>query len=304
MKRGRARARIPRQIDGAFTLDVTIDDQRLTTSFERALPSEDGAFSGSGAEVVVTFDCDDGMDDDRVAARGADFLIRAANIVLQAVAFEGGNKKRVEQLTPGQFESRAVDVEEGADWRALELPVPERAGPIRLKTTADLAVVQAGLDAWIGEFGDCGRLWRDVLVSFYEARYAEVLMFARACVELAWNLALRRAFAAIDAGTFVGNQSIARALRKQASDDRMGLGDRLLTHAPAYFGFSFAEEFDAAEWGRFISFLNRRNDVAHGAATVTIDEAWLAMGSARLETDKILELAASFPAMLTSRSDV
>ena len=155
--------------------------------------------------------------------------------------------------------------------------------------------MQAHLDVWIAEFDACGGLWRDVLVSFYEARYAEVLPFARALVELAWNLALKRAFAGVAAGTFNGDQSIARALRKQASDDRMGLGDQLLTHAPAYFGFSFADDFDAAEWARFLAFLTRRNDVAHGASTVTIDEAWLAIGAARAVTDKILELARRLP---------
>lgn len=123
---------------------------------------------------------------------------------------------------------------------------------------------------------------------------AEVLLFARAMVELAWTLALERAFRALDARTFAGDARAARALRKQAGSDRMGLGDRLEIHAPVFFAYSFPEDFKE-DWDRFINVLNLRNDVAHGYRRVTREEAWSALSLSRRVTDKILALSANLP---------
>jgi hypothetical protein len=291
VRQARAKARIPRQIGRKISLTISIEDQRLSVDLGRSRPRFEG--DESGADVVVSFECEESLSDEDIAARGEDFLIRATHRAFLTIAFEGGNQKRVEQLTLAQFEDRIVEVDEPGGWKTLPLPTPASPGRIRLTTEFEDNEAQQRLDRWVGEFEPCGRLWHDVLVSFYEGRYAEVLLFARAFVELTWSEALKIAFSAMDTGRFPGNMKIAKALRRQASDDRMGLADRIEMHAPVYFGFYFADEFDKEEWARFITFLKQRNTVAHGTGQIMKDDAWRAMKASIVVAEKILVLAST-----------
>ena len=77
---------------------------------------------------------------------------------------------------------------------------------------------------------------------------------------------------------------------QRADRDRVPLKDRLTEHAKALLGFSFAKDWDTAKWGVLTTAFALRNEVAHGTARPTPEQAWAAISVTREAVLKLIEL--------------